>query len=212
MFGYHLIGSFFHRKDLTGNNACHFGSRWCQTCPGGCTHRYSRSYVVPVHWNSSHFGRGFWIYAGSVFPWCWFWRGNTEPWPQQLPDLTWLDFFFWGQFKSLICETRIFIGTHQPTVGEVRDMPGGFHSFRKPVLRHFSTCITTAGGLFFRKLMYLLIIVTSVILVFRIFFLDFNIMQPVACLRFVFDYALFMRNVCHHEYYRPLTILLLYTQ
>lgn len=33
--------------------------------------------------------------------------GGSVPWPQQLPDLSCVDFFLWGHLKSIICDTLV---------------------------------------------------------------------------------------------------------
>lgn len=38
---------------------------------------------------------------------CWIGRGSPTPWPPRSPDLTPLDFYFWGCMKELVYSTPV---------------------------------------------------------------------------------------------------------
>ncbi len=46
-------------------------------------------------------------YLDQIFPHRWIGRGGPTEWPPRSPDLTPLDFFFWGYLKSKVYETPV---------------------------------------------------------------------------------------------------------
>ncbi|EZA46903.1 hypothetical protein X777_01029 [Ooceraea biroi] len=74
-------------------------------------------------------------------------------WPARSPDLNSVDFFLWGQLKSLVYATpiqneedlrnRIIDGYKR-----IRNTPGIFERVRQSMERRVEACIMTAGGHF----------------------------------------------------------------
>jgi hypothetical protein len=41
-------------------------------------------------------------FLDETFPRRWIWRGGWKQWPPRSPDLTPLDFYFWGYVKQIV--------------------------------------------------------------------------------------------------------------
>ena len=55
----------------------------------------------------AHFGDNVQEYLDVTFGECWIGRGGPTPWPPRSPDLTPLDFYFWGSMKELVYSTLV---------------------------------------------------------------------------------------------------------
>jgi hypothetical protein len=55
-----------------------------------------------------HFGLLFFReFLDMHFPGRWFGRDGPMTWPPRSPDITPLDFFLWGYFKDIVCNTPV---------------------------------------------------------------------------------------------------------
>lgn len=54
----------------------------------------------------AHFSRRVRNFLDTSFPNRWIGRGSLFPWPPRSPDLTVLDFYFWGRLKDIVYQTR----------------------------------------------------------------------------------------------------------
>ena len=57
---------------------------------------------APPHWS-----RNVRDYLNETFPNRWIGRDGPIPWPPRSPDITPLDFFFWGYVKDQVYSTRV---------------------------------------------------------------------------------------------------------
>lgn len=62
-------------------------------------------------------------------------RGGPVHWLARSPDLSWLDFFWWGQMKTWVYETSVdvvedLVARISVAVGEKRGTPGSFQNVR----------------------------------------------------------------------------------
>ncbi|EZA48267.1 hypothetical protein X777_14099 [Ooceraea biroi] len=96
-------------------------------------------------------------YLNVTFPDKWIGRGGPVAWPARSPDLSPLDFFLWGQLKSMVYETpvankeelvaRIVAASH-----EIKDDPNVFSRVRRSMVRHCRLC-NDYGGRHFEHLL-----------------------------------------------------------
>ncbi|GFY06049.1 uncharacterized protein TNCV_3863531 [Trichonephila clavipes] len=61
----------------------------------------------------------------------WIGRGGPVNWPAHSPDLSYLEFFFWGRMKSLVYTSPVdsdeaLVARIVVVAGEIREMPGVF--------------------------------------------------------------------------------------
>ncbi|EZA50509.1 hypothetical protein X777_10702 [Ooceraea biroi] len=109
----------------------------------------------------------------------WIGRGTQRPnhlWPARSPDLNPVDFFLWGQLKSLVYATpiqneedlrnRIIDGCER-----IRNTPGIFERVRQSMERRVEACIMAAGGHFSAVTVMLLFFFLVTIFFFVIIFL-----------------------------------------
>jgi hypothetical protein len=50
----------------------------------------------------AHYAIIFTEFADEIFPRCWIGSGGWKKWPSRSPDLTPLDFYFWGVVEQII--------------------------------------------------------------------------------------------------------------
>lgn len=70
---------------------------------GRCAHRYAEAYVIPPR-TRAHYGKELQHYL-DVFPRLWIVQGGPIVCPPRSPELSYLDFYFWGRLKSIIYAT-----------------------------------------------------------------------------------------------------------
>ncbi|GBM66894.1 hypothetical protein AVEN_263951-1 [Araneus ventricosus] len=80
----------------------------------------------------------------------WICRGGPVQWPARSTDLSCLDFFCWGQMKTLVYETPVdsvedAVARISVTAGEMRDMSGIFLSVKNSMRSRCETCVTASG-------------------------------------------------------------------
>ena len=103
----------------------------------------------------AHFSHEVRAFLNETFPDCWIGRGPTA-WPPRSPDLAPLDFFLWGDVKSLVYETPVvtvedLIARISVVCEVVQQTPGIFERVRQNNIRRCTACID-AGGHHFEQL------------------------------------------------------------
>ncbi|GFW37296.1 uncharacterized protein TNCV_2632791 [Trichonephila clavipes] len=83
----------------------------------------------------------------------WIGRGGPVHWPPRSPDLSCLDYFFWGQMKSLVYETPVnsaeeLVARISAAAGEIRNTPEMLSNVRRSMKRRCEACITCGGRQF----------------------------------------------------------------
>ncbi|GFW71448.1 DUF4817 domain-containing protein [Trichonephila clavipes] len=83
----------------------------------------------------------------------WIGRGGPVHWPPRSPDLSCLDYFFWGQMKSLVYETPVnsaeeLVARISAAAGETRNTPEMSSNVRCSMKRRCEACITCGGRQF----------------------------------------------------------------
>ena len=81
----------------------------------------------------------------------WIGRGGPIVWPPRLPDLTLLDFYFWGYMKTLIYETPVetqqdLVTRIQVIAAVIRYIPGIFQTVRHDLISRYTKFIEVGGG------------------------------------------------------------------
>ncbi|GFX94067.1 uncharacterized protein TNCV_3414291 [Trichonephila clavipes] len=80
----------------------------------------------------------------------WIGRGGPVHWPPRSPNLSCLDYFFWGQMKSLVYETPVnsaeeLVARIRSAAGEMRNTPEMLSNVRRSMKRRCEACITCGG-------------------------------------------------------------------
>ncbi|GBM56720.1 hypothetical protein AVEN_224764-1 [Araneus ventricosus] len=80
----------------------------------------------------------------------WICRGSSVQWPARSPDLSRLEFFCWGEMKTLVYETPVdsvedVVTRISVPAGEMRDIPGIFKNVRNSMRRRCEACVTDSG-------------------------------------------------------------------
>lgn len=97
-----------------------------------------------------HFALNVRQYLNNVFPNCWIGRGGPIQWPPRSPDLTPMDFFFWGEMKRLVYETPIetpeeLVARVVAAAAIIRETPGCFERVRQSFARRCQLAINVNG-------------------------------------------------------------------
>jgi len=100
-----------------------------------------------------HYTRRVREFLNVFFPNRWLGRGGPIPWPPRSPDLTPLDYYFWGHMKTLVYETKddsrsalrdhIFVAADH-----IGNHPHNISSATESLLIRAENCIATEGGHF----------------------------------------------------------------
>ncbi|GBM99322.1 hypothetical protein AVEN_264626-1 [Araneus ventricosus] len=77
-------------------------------------------------------------------------RGEPVPWPPRSPYLSSLDYFLWGDLKSLVYATLVdsdedIVDRISAAAARVREIPGIFESVRRSLHRRCQACISVGG-------------------------------------------------------------------
>ncbi|GBL79014.1 hypothetical protein AVEN_48971-1 [Araneus ventricosus] len=80
----------------------------------------------------------------------WTCRGGPVQWPARSPDLSCLNFFCWGQMKTLVYETpadsvKNVVARISVAAREMRNMLGIFQNVRNSIRRRCEACVTASG-------------------------------------------------------------------
>ena len=91
------------------------------------------------------------LHLNDTFGNRWIGRGGPIAWLPRSPDLTPLDFHFWGYMETLVYETPV--ETYQDLVARIQVAPGVFRNLpvifpriRHDVIRQYTKCIEVGGG------------------------------------------------------------------
>lgn len=89
----------------------------------------------------------------NVFAGRWIGRGGPIAWPPRSPDLNPLDFYFWGQLKSLVYATEVDTEAelrHRiiAAADAVRQQPGLHRACGASLIRRAQMCIESEGNVF----------------------------------------------------------------
>ena len=95
-----------------------------------------------------HYTRHMREYLNESFHNCWLGRGGPVAWPPRWPDLTPLDYYFWGHMKTLVYETKVNsreeLRCHIFAVAErICNHPDNIASATQSLLMHAENCIAT---------------------------------------------------------------------
>ena len=101
----------------------------------------------------AHFTRNVRDWLDGVYPNRWIGRGGPISWPARSPDMTPLDFYFWGHLKSMVYETPVtseidLIGRIVEASARIRETPGVFERVRQSFRRRIEGCIEAEGRQF----------------------------------------------------------------
>jgi hypothetical protein len=61
---------------------------------------------------SAHYANIVTEFLDEIFPRRWIWRDGWKQWPQRSPNLTPLNFYFWGYMKKIVCRVYIYNTQH----------------------------------------------------------------------------------------------------
>ena len=96
----------------------------------------------------AHYNRNVRNYLDIPFGQQWIGRDGPVCWPVRSPDLSCLNFYFWGYMKTLIYNIPVD-NAQEPVAriavaaGEIRDMPGVFQNVWISMCRRCEVCIVT---------------------------------------------------------------------
>ncbi|GFT04312.1 uncharacterized protein TNCV_1928731 [Trichonephila clavipes] len=98
----------------------------------------------------AHFSGDVRNYLDVTFGQQWIGRGGPVRWPAWSPDLSCLDFYFWGHMKSLVYDTPVdnaeeLVARIAVAAGEIRNSPGVFQNVRMSKRRRCEACIVARG-------------------------------------------------------------------
>ena len=115
-------------------------SSWCTIrVIGRCSLGDSQRNVVPSWWSSSTLLDCSWAIIGCVV-------SKLVDWSRRSPDMTPLDFYLWGNLKSVVYET--LVPSEQELIGRIVEgcasweTPGIFERVRQSLHQRLNACIT----------------------------------------------------------------------
>lgn len=150
ILGDHLIGPYLLPERLNGKTYLTFLQHVLPDLLNVVPPRIRRVMWFQHDGAPAHYVRDVRNYLDITFPNRWIGRGGPVAWPARSPDLSPLDFFFWGRLKALMYETPIespeeLVARLSAAVGEVLEKPDVFANVRRSILRRCSACITSGG-------------------------------------------------------------------
>ena len=101
----------------------------------------------------SHYYAGARNVLDRQFPNRWIGRNGPVAWPARSPDMTPLDFFFWGAMKELVYATPVdseldLVGRIVAAAGDITEIRNVFGSVRQSLQERFEKCVQANGGHF----------------------------------------------------------------
>lgn len=92
------------------------------------------------------FNRNVRNHLDAVYSQHWIGRGGPGPWPPRSPDLTCLEFFFWGDIKTMayqipITSEKYLVARLSVAAGNLCDMSVDFTNVRQLMRRRCESCI-----------------------------------------------------------------------
>lgn len=105
----------------------------------------------------AHFDRNVRHFLHDVFRNRFIGRDEPVPWPPRSPDLNPLDFFFWGEMKTLVYDTPVtsaedLVARINVAAATVADTPGLFARTRQSLIRRCHLCVEVNGRHFENRL------------------------------------------------------------
>ncbi|XP_066153268.1 uncharacterized protein [Euwallacea fornicatus] len=97
-----IIGPYFFEQPLNGERYMEFLSDFLPTLLDNVTLRTRQTMWLQHDGCPVHYHRHVRRFLDEKFPFRWIGRGSIFPWPPRSPDLTCLDFYFWGRIKDLV--------------------------------------------------------------------------------------------------------------
>lgn len=102
---------------------------------------------------SAHFAHAVRMHLDATFGENWIGRNGPVAWPARSPDLTPIDFFFWGHLKSVVYETPVetdeeLIARIMAASDAISTLPGVFERVRQSLQRRCTACIQAGGRTF----------------------------------------------------------------
>ncbi|GFT21471.1 uncharacterized protein TNCV_2307291 [Trichonephila clavipes] len=152
IMGNHLIGPYLFLCRLTGLNYLLFLQ---QVLPQLLRDEQISASTQQTMWFQhdgapAHFSGDVRIYLDVTFGQQWIGRDGPVRWPARSPDLSCLDFYFWGHMKSLVYDTPVdnaeeLVARIAVAAGEIRNSPGVFQNVRMSMRRRCEACIVARG-------------------------------------------------------------------
>lgn len=101
----------------------------------------------------AHYAQDVRNYLSNTFPQQWIGRRGPVRWPARSPDLSCLDFFFWGALKSMVYETpvdtdTVLVARISVAAANISEKPGIFERVRQSMRRRCEACIRVNGNNF----------------------------------------------------------------
>ena len=101
----------------------------------------------------AHFTHDILAFLHNSFPDRWIGRRGAVEWPAHSPDLSPLDYYFWGHLKSLVYETTVnypetLVARLVAATEEIRDTPHVFANVHQIFTRRCAACIDCRGCTF----------------------------------------------------------------
>ncbi|GFV03492.1 uncharacterized protein TNCV_5060331 [Trichonephila clavipes] len=142
IMGDHLIGPYMFPCRLTGLNYLLFLQ---QVLPQLLRDEQISASTQQTMWFQhdgapAHFSGDVRNYLDVTFGQQWIGGGGPVRWPARSPDLSCLDFYFWGHMKSLVYDTPVdnaeeLVARIAVAAGEIRNSPGVFQNVRMSMRR-----------------------------------------------------------------------------
>lgn len=97
-----------------------------------------------------HFTRDVRGHLNRRFGQRWIGRGGPIAWPPRSPDLTPLDYFFWGRMKSMVYETPVeteeeLLARVMVAAQEINGTPGVMERVYRNMIRRYNVCNDVGG-------------------------------------------------------------------
>lgn len=157
IIGNHIIGPHFIEGHLSGGTYLDMLTRVIPTLMDDIPLGFLRNIVYQHDGAPAHYSRSVREHLNQTFEDRWIGRGGPVPWPARSPDLTPLDYFFWGEAKRLV---------YREEAHNVQDLKNkicaafeilkvktlDIHSLKSHTLRRAQLCVER-NGLHFEQLL-----------------------------------------------------------
>lgn len=101
-----IVGPYFFEQALTGNIFLEFLRNTLPVLLENVNLELRQNMFLQLDGCPAHFAINVREHLNAVYPNRWIGRGSLFFWPARSPDLTVLDFYFWGRIKDLVFQTR----------------------------------------------------------------------------------------------------------
>ena len=102
ILGDRIIGPYFFDQALTGNRFLEFLTNQLPVLLENIPLETRRDMFLQLDGCPAHFSINVREHLNRVYANRWIGRGSLFPWPPRSPDLTVMDFYFWGRIKDLV--------------------------------------------------------------------------------------------------------------